>query len=92
MDLVTGSDHNLIWGELCTAPFLEFRSLNRSKANEKNIPKRKIYLYNDATEEIWENYKTSLDSILSQKEQIDLFQNTQSLCNKDEAEAFINKE
>jgi hypothetical protein len=92
MDIVTGSDHNLIWGSISTAPFLGFENRNLSKLNIRNTPKRRIYLYQKASEEDWENYKSSLDNILSEasKEREEEFRQAQE--DRIKAEDFINKE
>jgi hypothetical protein len=66
MDLITGSDHNLIWGEINTSLVIETSTKNLSRANERNIPRRRIYQYQEATVEDWENYRAKLDNILTQ--------------------------
>ena len=41
MDLITSSDHNLIWGEISTLSILEYNTQNLSKANMKKYSKKK---------------------------------------------------
>jgi transposase len=92
MSLVTGSDHNLLWGSISTNSFLDLSPKNRSKANIKEIPKRRIYLYQEAFEENWENYKSSLNNILRERapESDKSFLLVQE--NRAKAEEFINEE
>jgi exonuclease III len=92
MDLVTGSDHNLIWGEMRTFSFLDYSIPNRSKANIEKIPVRRIYLYEEASEENWENYKNSVDNLLKENNKAYETEKADALRNLTRKEAFINNE
>jgi exonuclease III len=92
MNQVTGSDHNLIWGEICTHSFLEFSVASPSKTNKDLIPERRIYLYKEASEENWESYKDMVENSFranSKKRGEDVDEYSRSLI---QAEEFINKE
>jgi exonuclease III len=92
MSLVTGSDHNLVWGRINTASFISYDSRNRSKANIRNIPKRKIFLYKEASEENWEEYKNMLESSLFKDCDKNLEEIQASSPTSRSPEEFINEE
>jgi ribonuclease HI/exonuclease III len=89
---ITGSDHNLIWGEICTHSFLEFSVSSPSKTNKDLIPARRIYLYKEASEENWENYRDMLENSIganSKKRSKEKEEYTRSPA---QTEEFINQE
>jgi hypothetical protein len=92
MDLVTGSDHNLIWGDISTTSFLGYNSSKLRKTNLKKTPRRKIYLYQNASVENWEDYRSTLDNILKETSVKSEKKYLEATSNKTKIEELINEE
>jgi hypothetical protein len=61
MEFYTNSDHNLIWAQLELTPVLRYKE--GQSAGREEI-KRKIFLYNEATKENWEEYAIELEKLV----------------------------
>jgi exonuclease III len=92
MSLVTNSDHNLVWAKINTAPFLGLNTKNTRKSKTADIPRRKIFLYKNASEENWEGYKNTLDKLLSRSAQNEQEIDSVSTVSNTIIEKFINEE
>ena len=64
MNLVTESDHNLIWTKLLLSPILYSNSLAEQRKNFSNY--RKFYLYDKMTNEDWENFTALLEKYIEE--------------------------
>lgn len=62
MELVTQSDHNLVWVEINTRGLLR---APRVRTGDSRKATKKVYTYDKATKENWEDYRTQLDNIVS---------------------------
>ena len=58
MDMVTQSDHNLVWAEVGLEEIL---GPQKAETGDSQKATRKVYLYEKATKENWEDYRTQLD-------------------------------
>jgi len=83
MSLVTGSDHNLVWLFLNLGEILRFKTKRRK---EETIYKRRIFLYNKATNENWEGYKSMLERLLRHTEE-----GQEKVIGKEEKEREVNE-
>ena len=64
MDLVTGSDHNLIWTKLLLSPIFHTNSI--AEQRKKYSGQRKIYQYDKMTNEDWENFTSLLEKYIEE--------------------------
>src|SRR5205814_2352317 len=61
MDMVTQSDHNLVWAEVGLEEIL---GPQKAETGDSWKATRKVYLYEKATKENWEDYRTQLDHVV----------------------------
>jgi exonuclease III len=67
MEFRTDSDHNLIWAQISLNSIFSFT--NR-RNQEGKIKRRKIFLYNEATKENWEDYTAELEKLIQAPDRV----------------------
>jgi hypothetical protein len=75
VNMITNSDHNLIWSKFKTSEILSYGNF-RKKAGKRPI--RKVFLYHKATESNWESYKVDVENMLKSKKSIFTDKNSNS--------------
>ena len=65
MEIITDSDHGIVWIQLDSIGILE-KNKQRSKKEQKET--RRLYQYHRATEEDWNNYSQEVEKIIRNAE------------------------
>jgi ribonuclease HI len=61
MEGITQSDHNLVWARISLKGII---GTQRASTGDSRKATQKVYIYNKATKENWEDYRAQLDNIL----------------------------